>query len=167
MAMRAVFARLGDAHDRLTSATFVLAQFCLVAIVCAYSYETVSRYFFSAPTWWSNEVVAFALCIGTFLALPHVTREAGHIAITFLIDILPGSKARYVHVALAIVSGLVCLLVAWICLKANITHFLRDEMLVRVRPVPKLWLSVWLTYGFLSAGLHFLRQVTNPPRPLT
>lgn len=166
MAMRAIFVRLGEAHDRLTSATFFLAQLCLVAIVFAYSYETVARYFFSAPTWWSNEVVAFALCIGTFLALPQVTREAGHIAITFVIDILPDPTARHVHIALAIASGLVCLLVAWICLKANITHFLRDEMLVRVRPVPKLWLSVWLTYGFLSAGLHFLRQMANPPRPI-
>lgn len=161
--MRNVLARLEWAHDRLTSISFILAQFCLFVIVFSYSYETISRYFFSAPTWWSNEVVAYALCIGTFLALPHITRERGHIAITFLIELLPPRGSKLANMMLAIFSSVVCLFVAWICLNANISHFTKWEMMVRVRPIPKLWLSMWLTYGFFSAGLHFLRFAWHRP----
>lgn len=156
--MRQFWTHLELAHDRLTSGSFVLAQFCLFVIVFSYSYEVVARYFFAAPTWWSNEVVAYALAIATFLTLPKVTRDSGHIAITFLIDSLPPRFGNPLNIALAAVGAAVCLFVAWLCLQANITHYVRDEMMVQVRPIPKLWISVWLTYGFFSAGLHFLRM---------
>lgn len=150
--------RLGVAHDRLTAASYLIAQICLCAIVFSYSYETISRYFFSAPTSWSNEVVAYALCIGTFMALPEVTRANGHIAITFIAESLGSVSRRRLDIALALASGLVCLFVAWICLRTNISHFTRQEMTVGVNPIPKWVLSIWLTYGFASSGLHFLRQ---------
>ncbi len=140
-----------------------LAQFCLFVIVFSYSYETVSRYFFAAPTWWSNEIVAYALCIGTFLALPYVTREGGNIAITFLTDALPLRAKAHFNIAIMLVSGIVCLIVAWICLKTSIHQLVRDEMMMRVKPIPKVWISVWIPLGFGSAGLHFLRLAL--PRP--
>jgi len=149
--------RLAGAHDAITSFGFVLAQVCLFAIVFSYSYETVSRYFFAAPTSWSNEIVAYALCIGTFLAFPEVTRRKGHITITFLTESLTPPTARVAYVATCLVSAAVCLLVAWICLQSNLLHIRSEEMLVRVHSIPKIWISAWLTYGFLSSGIYFLR----------
>ncbi|MGB3405942.1 MAG: TRAP transporter small permease [Jannaschia sp.] len=158
----AVFAsRLVAFHDGLTRFGFALAQLCLLAIVFSYCYETVARYFFNAPTWWSNEIVAYALCIGTFLSLPEVTRRGGHISITFLTDLLPPGPRSWVTRALSILAGGVCLWVGWILLDMNLTQFVREEMLVRVKPIPKVWISVWITYGFLSAGLHFLRHAAS------
>ena len=150
--------RLGTAHDRLSAFSYQIAQICLCAIVFAYSYETVSRYFFAAPTSWSNEVVAYALCVGTFMALPEVTRSSGHIAITFVIEALPEIARHRLNIALAVLSAAVCLFVAWICLRTNIVQFTRQEMTVGVNPIPKWVISIWLTYGFASSGLHFLRQ---------
>lgn len=145
-------------HDALTQVGFIVAQICLVVIVCAYAFETVSRYFFGIPTSWSNEVVAYALCIGTFLALPEVTRQGGHVAITIMTDALPTHIHHTFERVLSIVAALTCLVVAWICLDNSLGQIARDEMLVRVNPIPKVWISVWLIYGFTSAGLYFLRQ---------
>ncbi|MEO9296840.1 TRAP transporter small permease [Devosia alba] len=156
--MNSVFKHMGSAHDALTKAGFVLAQLCLLTIVLSYSYEIVARYFFNAPTWWSNEIVAYALCIGTFLTLPEVTRTKGHIAIDFVIGILGPKSRRTTNIAIALCSAITCLILAWLFLQANIAQFQRGEMMVRVKPIPKVWLSVWLTYGFASAGLHFLRH---------
>ncbi|MEC9343660.1 MAG: TRAP transporter small permease [Pseudomonadota bacterium] len=150
--------QIGHAHDRLTALTFAIAQICLCAVVFSFSYETIARYFFAAPTSWSNEVVAYALCVGTFLALPEVTRTTGHIAITFVVEALPGRAQARFNIFLALLSAAVCLFVAWICLRTNISHFTRQEMTVGVNPVPKWVISIWLTYGFASSGLHFLRQ---------
>ncbi|WP_417683758.1 TRAP transporter small permease [Roseibium sp.] len=156
--MRQTLSGLARVHDATTDVGFKMAQFCLFVIVFSYGYETIARYFFSSPTWWSNEIVAYALCIGTFLAFPQVTRRKGHITITFVNDYLPPKAVVPMRVALALVSAIVCLLVAWICLKANIQQYVKGELLVRVKPIPKVWLSVFLTYGFLSSGLYFLRQ---------
>jgi TRAP-type C4-dicarboxylate transport system permease small subunit len=155
--MRRFLAMLESLHDRLTSAFFVLAQFCLFVIVFSYSYETVSRYFFAAPTWWSNQIVAYALCIGTFLALPHVTREGLHIAITFLVEILPPRSRGVVITLTMLVGAVVCLIVGWICLRSSVQQFARHEMLMQVRPVQKAWISSWIPLGFLSAAIHLFR----------
>lgn len=160
--MDIILKRIGSAHDALTKAGFGLAQLCLLTIVLSYCYEIVARYFFNSPTWWSNEVVAYALCIGTFLALPEVTRAKGHIAIDFLVDMVGPRHRPLVNIMIALISGATCLVIAWLFLQANISQFQRGEMLVRVKPLPKVWLSVWLTYGFASAGLHFLRHCLNP-----
>lgn len=153
-----ILSALGRAHDRLTAWAFVLAQVCLATIVFAYSYETISRYFFAAPTWWSNEVVGYALAIGTFLALPQVTREGGHIAITFVLEALPPRWSARTAAVLALASAAVCLFVAWICLEANLRHITKWEMMVRVRPIPKIWISAFLTFGFGMAAIWFLRH---------
>jgi TRAP-type C4-dicarboxylate transport system permease small subunit len=151
------------AHDGLTKFGFQLAKLCLVVIVSSYTYETVARYFFSAPTWWSNEVVGYALCIGVFLAMPELTRRKGHIAITFTLESLPPSAANRLSVVLNLISGLVCLLVAWMSLQENIRQIANDVMLVRVEPIPKIWISIWITYGFLSSGIYFLRHTARSP----
>ena len=149
------------AHDALTKFGFTLGKLCLVVIVASYTYETVARYFFAAPTWWSNEVVGYALCIGVFLAMPELTRRKGHIAITFVLEALPATAARHLSAVLYIVSGLICLLVAWVSFEENLRQIANDVMLVRVEPIPKIWISSWITYGFLNSGLHFLRGLEH------
>jgi TRAP-type C4-dicarboxylate transport system permease small subunit len=149
--------RLCRAHDAVTDAGFFLARLCLVGIVAAYTYETVARYFFAAPTSWSNEVVSYALCIGTFLAMPELTRRGGHITISFALEMAPARIVRVALPALAVASGAVCLFVAWLSLQENIRQVVNEVMLVRVQPVPKVWISSWITYGFLSSALYFFR----------
>ena len=162
--LRRNLAGLGLAHDRLSVLSFSLAQICLLVIVFSYSYETVARYMFASPTRWSNEVVAYALSLGMFLALPEVTRRGGHIAITAISDALPPVARARLGVAVALASAAICFFVAWICLQTTIQHFTRHEMTVGVTPIPKFWLSMWLPYGFGSAGLHFLRHAFGPGR---
>ena len=162
--LRRNLAGLGLAHDRLSVFSFALAQICLLVIVFSYSYETVARYFLGAPTRWSNEVVAYALSLGMFLALPEVTRRGGHIAITAIFDALPPTARARLGRVVAFASAAVCLFVAWICLQTTIQHVTRYDMTVGVTPIPKFWLSMWLPYGFGSAGLHFLRHAFGQPR---
>jgi TRAP-type C4-dicarboxylate transport system permease small subunit len=153
---------LGRAHDALTAVGFLAAKLCLVVIVVSYTYEIVARYFFLAPTSWSNEAVSYALCIGTFLAMPELTRRRGHIAISFVIESLSERAARALAIAIAVVSGLVCLFVAGLSFEENIRQVVHEVMLVRVDPIPKVWISSWITFGFLSSGLHFLRAAFDP-----
>lgn len=155
-------ARLGRAHDAVTQAGFFLAKLCLVSIVGSYTFETVARYAFASPTSWSNEVVGYALCIGTFLAMPELTRRNGHIAITFVLETLPPRPRRWLGAAIAVVAGLVCLAIAGISFQENVRQVVKEVVVVAMNPFPKVWISAWITYGFLSSGLHFLRLAARP-----
>jgi C4-dicarboxylate transporter DctQ subunit len=155
---------LARAHDAVTAVGFFFARLCLVVIVGAYTYETAARYFFAAPSSWSNEAVAYALCIGTFLAMPELTRRRGHIAITFVAETLPAGWTRPLASAVALVSGLVCLTVAAVSLDENVRQYVNDVLIMRVHQIPKIWVSSWITYGFLSSGIYFLRSLADPLR---
>lgn len=151
-------------HDGLTRLGFHLSKLCLGIIVFAYCYEVFARYFFGAPTWWSSEAVQYSLCIGCFLMMPYVTKEKGHVAVTVLLEMLEARKARIVYWLIYLVAFLVCAAATWISFDENIRQIVKDVHLMKVKPIPKIYISAWITYGFASSALYFLRMLD--PRTL-
>jgi TRAP-type C4-dicarboxylate transport system permease small subunit len=157
---RATLAPLLRAHDAITSIGFEISKLCLVVIVFSFSYEVVARYFFGAPVWWANEVVSYALCIGVFLAMPEVTRRNGHVAVTVIPEILPLRYRAILMACIQAVGFLACIAIAWMSLNQNVSQYLRDAMIIAaVRPIPKVYISVWITFGFVSSAIYFLRNL--------
>lgn len=146
-------------HDKLTDLGFQLGKLCLAIILFSYTYEVVARYFFNAPTWWADEAVSYSLSIGCFLMMPHVTRDKGHVAVTFLLDMMPGEKARPFYWLIYFLAFVVCAAAFWINLDENIRQFVRDVHLMKVKPIPKYYISVFITFGFGMSALHFLRML--------
>lgn len=149
------------AHDRLTELSSALGKACLAIIFVAYCYEVAARYFFNAPTWWADEAVSYSLCIGCFLMMPCVTRDRGHVAVTFLVDLLPHPRVEHARWAIHLVCFVVCALAFWISLDENLRQIAKDVHLMKVKPIPKYWISVFITYGFGMSALHFLRMLAR------
>ena len=140
-----------------------IGKLCLTLIVFAYSYEVVSRYFFAAPTWWANEMVSYALCIGCFLMMPEVTRTNGHVAVTLIIDTMPRSQTIRLVRLIHLCAFATCAVVAWISLDENIRQVVEDVHLMKVRPIPQIYISAWMTYGFASSAVYFFRMALDRP----
>jgi C4-dicarboxylate transporter DctQ subunit len=157
---RAILASLLRAHDAVTTFGFECSKLCLVVIVFSFSYEVIARYFFAAPVWWANEVVSYALCIGVFLAMPEVTRRNGHVAVTVIPEMMPARYRMILLACIQIVGFLACIAVAWMSLNQNISQYVRDALIIAaVRPIPKVYISAWITFGFFSSALYFLRNL--------
>jgi TRAP-type C4-dicarboxylate transport system permease small subunit len=155
---RASLERLLRAHDAVTTLGFHLSKVCLAVIVFSFSFEVVSRYFFNAPVWWAGEVVSYAMSVGVFLAFPEVTRRQGHVAVTVVPELLPPRSRGYLLMLIQVIGLLACAAVAWMSLTQNISQYINEtEIIAAVRPIPKVYISVWITYGFLSSALYFLR----------
>lgn len=152
-------------HDGVTTVGFHLAKLCLGIIVFSYSYEVIARYLFAAPTWWANEFVSYSLSIGAFLMLPHVTRAGGHVAVTLIVDSLAPPGQRAMNRILCGLGFVVCAAAAWISLDENIRQVVKDVHIMNVRPVPKIYISAWMTYGFAGSALHFLRMAIQRSDP--
>jgi C4-dicarboxylate transporter DctQ subunit len=161
---QSILAPLLRAHDAITTFGFELSKLCLVVIVFSFSYEVVARYFFAAPVWWANEVVSYALCVGVFLAMPEVTRRHGHVAVTVVPEMLPPRYRNPLLWCIQFVGFLACIAVAWMSLDQNISQYVRDAMIIAaVRPIPKVYISAWITFGFFSSALYFLRNLNLRP----
>jgi C4-dicarboxylate transporter, DctQ subunit len=151
--------------DGITRAGYGAALLILAFMALAFCYEVGSRYFFSAPTRWISDYAAYGLCVTVFLTVPEISRARAHVAITFLVDGLSARRARTLRRLIALVATVACLFAAWISADENIRQFAAGEETVATIPIPRWWISIFITYGFLGAGIHFLRQVFSPDPP--
>lgn len=158
--MSNLLARAAGLLDGVTSVAAILAAAGLAAIVGSYVYEVVTRYVFGSPTAWASDFVSYALCATVFLALPRVTRDKGHVAVTILVDIVPARIADVAHVAVSLL-GFVCLMfAAWISLQENIRQFTKGIETLAILPIPQWWVSSFITFGLAFSALHMMRDVS-------
>jgi len=145
-------------HDALTRFTFALAGVALAVMLGAYLFEVVSRYGFNAPTRWTSDLVQYMLCVGVALALPQVTCEGGHVAITSFLEKLPQQSlvraAHWIQGTGAVVLG--CTAAVFVMVSLQQAEQGIDT--VAAFAIPKWWLSALVAFGLVNAALHLLRQ---------
>ena len=144
-------------HDAVTRGGFLAGAASLIAIFALYNFEVAVRYLFDSPTKWSGDVVTYLLCVMIGLLLPELTRTKSHIAITFVGERLGPLGRRWLESVLSLVSGVVCLVAAWIVGDETVRLYVGEIETIASFIVPKWWLGAFLTYGLASSGLYFLR----------
>jgi TRAP-type C4-dicarboxylate transport system permease small subunit len=151
--------RLGELHDRLTKAGFAVATFFIGVIAASFVYEVVARYFFDAPTFWSYAVGEYVLCAAIFLSIPEQARRGAHISVSLLSERLSPGQARRLRLFVGALAVAACFIAAWITGSETLRQLEQDVTTLTSFPIPKWWVSIFIPYGFLMAGIHFLRQL--------
>jgi TRAP-type C4-dicarboxylate transport system permease small subunit len=154
-----ILRRLGDWHDALTRAGFAVATLFVGIIAASFVYEVVARYFFDAPTFWSYAIGEYTLCATIFLSVPELARRRAHINVNLISDRLTPEQMRRVRLFVGALAAAACFLAAWITATETWRQYLQDVTTLTSFPIPKWWVSIFIPYGFLSAGIHFLRQL--------
>lgn len=155
--MRNILGKLTALHDALTQAAATLAAIGLICIVTFYVYEVITRYMFNAPTAWVSDFVSYALCASIFLALPKVTKDKAHVAVTILVDIIPKQIAGYVHTIISLI-GFACLaFAAYVSLQENLRQYSKNIETLAIIPIPQWWVSSFITFGLALSSLYMLR----------
>jgi C4-dicarboxylate transporter, DctQ subunit len=157
--------KLARLHDALTSVGFAAAAAVLAAIAFSFCYEVAARYFFSAPTSWANAFVSYLLCAAIFLAVPELTRRRAHVAINLLLDRLSPPHAITLNRIVRAAGAAACLLATWISANATLEQINLGITTISAYPIPKWWVSIFIPYGMLSAGLYFLRDLLSRDAP--
>ncbi|MBB3182725.1 TRAP-type C4-dicarboxylate transport system permease small subunit [Halomonas fontilapidosi] len=89
--------------ERVVDAAIAPVVFtAMAALIAVITLQVVSRVFFTAVGW-TEEVARFLLVWITFLAATLAFRRGRHIAVTFVVDALPGLPRRLVHLAALLV----------------------------------------------------------------
>lgn len=162
--MKKLIAACGAVHDGLTAVAAVAAALGLICIVAFYVYEVVTRYVFNSPTAWVSDFVSYFLCASIFLALPKVTKDKGHVAVTILVDLLPARIAGRMHAAISLI-GFCCLgFSAWVSLQENIRQYTKNIETLAIISIPQWWVSGFITFGLALSALYMLRHVRPADR---
>ncbi len=148
--------RLTRGLDAVAGLGAKVAALCVAASALCYAAEVVARYFFSAPLNFSGDVSSYLLCACIFLALPKVTGDGAHVAITFVSEALPESRhAAYLR-GLQIVTGLVCLMVAGFVVWIGLDLYRSGALTSQATQMPKWLLAALAAFGFGGAALQLL-----------
>lgn len=159
--MSSFISKLYSVQDSITKVAATLAAIGLGSIVTAYVYEVVTRYFFNSPTAWVSDYVSYALAASIFLALPKVTQDKQHVAVTILVDIMPSKWANIIYTIISLI-GFVCLIfAAYVSALENWRQYSKGIETLASIPIPQWWVSIFITFGLLLSSLYLLRQA-NP-----
>tara|TARA_B110000014_G_C19733397_1_gene382848 strand:- start:51 stop:554 length:504 start_codon:yes stop_codon:yes gene_type:complete len=157
--MDAIIRRLCSLHDIVTLGAAILAGLGLTLIVVFYVYEVITRHFFNSPTAWVSDFVSYALAACVFLALPKVTQDKGHVAVTILVDLMPTKIAELVHSIIGLIGFGSLMLAAWVSLQENLRQFTKNIETLAIIPVPQWWISSFITFGLVLSAIYMLRYV--------
>ncbi|MEM6727687.1 MAG: TRAP transporter small permease [Pseudomonadota bacterium] len=154
--------KLCGVHDALTDAGFVLAVLSLCLMFLTYCVEVAGRYFLGVTNAWANDMFSNFMVISIFAMVPHVTRAKQHVALVVLIEVYPvlQKPARFFT---AIAGFLICALLTYMCFNENVRQVARGVMTQQNNPLPMVWWSAWLTFGFAGSSLYFLRGAFDHP----
>jgi TRAP-type C4-dicarboxylate transport system permease small subunit len=145
-------------HDRLTMIGFAGGALSVAVIAGSFWYEVVSRYFFNAPTNWAYDLASYALCPMIFLSIPEMARQRAHIVVAYVVEALHENRRAVIGRAVLLVAALICLFATWITGAETWRQYVRGVETITAWPVQKWIISIFIPYGLLGAGLHFLRQ---------
>jgi C4-dicarboxylate transporter DctQ subunit len=156
-------ARLFAAHDALNRAGFAAACVLTGLIACALPYEIVARYFFNAPTDWASPAVSYFLVSTIFLAMPELTRQSAHIAITTILEALHPTTALQMKRVILVISAGTCLLAAWFSGTETFQQFALGIHTIPPMSIPKWIVTVAIPYGMASSAFYFVRHLAGDP----
>jgi TRAP-type C4-dicarboxylate transport system permease small subunit len=146
-------------HSGLSELGAKAAALCVLVSALVYTVEVVARHFLAAPLNWSGDLSSYLLCACTFLALPKVTSEGGHVAVTYLLERTPSWMRRSYAGALSLVTAAVCAVTAAFVVFEGMRQFEAGVLTSQANQIPKWLLSVLACYGFASSALHLLALV--------
>lgn len=140
----------------LARALFALACVALLLMLFGYVAEVVLRYFFNAPTRWSSDLVSYSLLLCVAFALPAVTRDGGHVAITSLVESLAASRQQAAFRALAWLSAVACVAATALLASQGLAQWRGGIDTVAALAIPKWWLSAVIALGFAGTAGQFV-----------
>ncbi len=84
------FSRIADAVERLLDSLLLAAIAVMVVSIC---WQVFGRFVLNHSPGWTEEVARFLMAWITLLGTAAVLRRRGHIAVTFVVELLPRSVA--------------------------------------------------------------------------
>lgn len=147
----------------ISRASAIVASIAVGIAALIYVAEVVARYGLNDPLNWSGDAGSYMLCTMVFLALPLVTRQRGHIAVTVAIEMLPPAYVGKVTRLLELVSALVLLIVAFFVIDLCIRQYHQGVLTTMANQIPRWWLTAVMAFGIVLSALNFIAPADERP----
>lgn len=156
--------RLLQTLSRIRRAIYHLEGGLLVAILLSMIVLAVVQILLRNTTGagivWNEAVVRVMVLWVAFLGAMIGSRKGEHISIELVSHYFPQTFHRSVGLIVGVISSLLCLLAAWVCLQFVISEF--EEQTVAFAEIPAWVCQLILPIGFFTIGLRLLINAFVP-----
>ena len=161
--MKKTFTLLGKAVLNLDA---IITCLTLSACTILVNANIFSRYLFSTPIYWAEEVATSLFIWTVFIGSAYAYRTKAHLGVDILDKHLPTGARRIVSSVMSVIELLVLIMLTWIsaeycyhlvfsrsgAIKLMLTDYLR---------IPKIWNGIAVPIGFGLSTFHSIRFMIN------
>ncbi|AOM81778.1 TRAP transporter small permease [Salisediminibacterium beveridgei] len=142
--------------DRVIDQFESISSILLTALTIVVFGEVFSRYVFQLPLVFSNELTLILFPWMIFLGAVAVTRDDGHLAVSYFRDKMPYTVQKFLYVSskfIMLAFSIAMTYASWI-FADNVSN-----QLMPVLRISRMWLSLSITIAFLMISLVLIRQI--------
>ncbi len=145
---------------RVAHALAVVSKLLLAAIVLLVAADVVARNF-ARPLVWSVSLTEYLLVYVTFLPMPALVRNKGHVCADFLRSALPPTARRIVERCVYALCLAICVYLGWVALSGALGSWQSGSYDVRTFDMPKWLIHLPLVIGLWLSAVEFLRYLSG------
>ncbi len=142
-----MFPLISKTINRLTWLAEVLAEIGLAGLLLIVFHEVIVRYVFDSPTLHSVELSEYLLILVAFMAIGWVLKEDRHVAVTFVIDLLPKKMRLGLNVLTSLLTMAFLGILVWKGGKTALTAYSGDYHSSSLLNFP-----MWIPYALIPLG---------------
>ncbi len=111
---------------------------------------------------WGISASEYSLLYITFLAMPWLVRNKGHVFVVFLRALFPPAVQRLLEKLVYAICAAMCLYLGWVAWDLMATAWAKGSFESRTFDMPKwaIYLPIWI--GFSLGALEWLRFLVTP-----
>ena len=128
----------------------------LIVMFAIITIQVVTRYFSSLPLSWPTDISTYMLVAIGFLALGHLIRKNGHVAVDLLVSRFPLKIQNILEVVFSVVACVTCVISCYgaVLMTQNLIN--KNVLLVASTfYFPKYILELFVVFGFAIATIEF------------
>lgn len=149
--MNTAFTLVDRLVHAISLAAAMIAAAILLMLFVIVQYEVVMRYVFNAPTYWTNEVSAFAIAWVGFLGAGYVLRIGRQLEIDIVTMRISPKARRWLGTATDLLAAAFCGLIA------NLSYdFVAISLMMQASSASELDVPLWIPYLALPIGFGIL-----------
>ena len=103
------------------------------------------------------------LSVATFLCIPQLVKDGGHVAVTIIFQYASASAALWIARITALAGAIVCALAAYMAFEETSRQIAYDILTNTTTAIPKWWVTCFIPYGLGNAAIYFLRTWNRIP----
>jgi TRAP-type C4-dicarboxylate transport system permease small subunit len=162
-----VLRKIKDGYNMFLNGLDRILSYLVLVMLVIITYQVISRYFFARPSSWPTDISTYCLVAIGFLAIGHLVRSDGHVAVDLVVSHFPAKVRVYLDAVLSALACATCAVIMVVSAYVTIDQYNRNVLLTASGfYFPKFILLAFIAVGFTITTIEFIIKTVGHVREI-